>query len=68
MMDYGHQALRMYIKKYTDFSPDWVEDCMHWYGFVLTGEDAHWCYEFDGLPIDKTCGEYDYCTCKDLIE
>jgi hypothetical protein len=45
------------------FSDDWIEDCLHWWGVVLTGEDGHWCYEWDELPIDETCKEYEYCTC-----
>lgn len=23
----------------------------------------HFCYEFDGLAIDKFCPEWDYCSC-----
>ena len=44
-------------------SDDWIEDCMHHHGKVLTGKYAHWCPEFDFLPIDETCFEFEYCTC-----
>lgn len=44
-------------------SQDWIEDSTHWYGYVLEGEFAHWCNEFDGLPIDETCFEFMVCGC-----
>jgi hypothetical protein len=31
---------------------------MYWRGVVLTGKYAHWCDEWDGLPIDETCEEW----------
>lgn len=49
------------------YSDDWIEDCMHWYKKVLTGEKGHWCPEFDDLPIDETCPEFEFCRC-DLSE
>jgi len=36
----------------------WDTDCMHWRGRVLTGRYAHWCYDWDGLPIDETTSEW----------
>lgn len=42
---------------------DWIEDCMKWRGKVLKGEKAHWCYEWDGLPIDETTPEFESCLC-----
>lgn len=41
---------------------DWEIDCLTWRGEVLTGEFSHWCYDWDGLPIDETCGEWP-CAC-----
>jgi hypothetical protein len=41
----------------------WVEDCMRWWGKVLTGDHMHWCYDWDALPIDESCREMDACTC-----
>ena len=29
----------------------------------LTGEFKHFCYEWDGMAIDETCGEFAFCTC-----
>ena len=46
---------------------DWVEDCMFEYGYVLSGENCHWCDDWDYLPIDNTCPEYGYCTCFGLL-
>lgn len=42
---------------------EWKEDCMRYRGVVLTGEKSHWCYEWDGLPVDETTREFDCCTC-----
>ena len=36
----------------------WVDDCMRVRGRVLTGVHAHWCREWDGLPVDETCSEF----------
>lgn len=33
-------------------------DSLHWRGRVLTGRHAHWCVEWDDLPIDETCPEW----------
>lgn len=39
-------------------SPDWHTDCQKWRGRVLTGKHAHWCAEWDHLPMDETCAEW----------
>lgn len=44
-------------------SEQWVTDCRNWYGRVLTGWYAHWCSDWDELPIDWTRGEFVCCTC-----
>lgn len=44
-------------------SQDWIDDCMEFYGEVLIGKYAHWCPEWDGLPIDETCEEFKVCQC-----
>ncbi len=46
---------------------EWQEDCMITYGEVLTGEHCHWCNEWDGLPIDETCSEYEFCPGKEIV-
>ena len=43
-------------------SPEWIEDCMKWRGKVLTGKESHWCYGWDGLPVDETTPEWP-CEC-----
>lgn len=30
----------------------------------LTGVYAHYCYDWDELPIDETCPEFACCTCE----
>jgi len=47
----------------TEPSKDWIEDSMDWWGYVLTGEYAHWCPDWDDLPIDETKKEFICCTC-----
>ena len=42
---------------------EFEEDCMHHYGKVLTGKFKHFCGDFDYLPIDETCHEFQYCHC-----
>lgn len=42
-------------------SQDWIDDCYEWRGHVLIGKQAHWCFEWDGLPIDETCMEWPCC-------
>lgn len=47
-------------------SPDnkeWVEDCMRYRGKILAGEKAHWCADWDGLPVDETTPEFECCGC-----
>lgn len=39
------------------------QDCMHWRGRLLTGKEAHYCHDWDGLPMDETCEEYSSCGC-----
>jgi hypothetical protein len=39
-----------------------VEDCWKWRRALLTGKYAHWCAEWDDLPIDETCAEWP-CEC-----
>lgn len=43
-------------------NPEWITDCRHWRGRVLTGRAAHWCFAWDGLPIDETTLEWP-CEC-----
>lgn len=43
--------------------PDWEHDCKKWRGKVLTGKYAHWCYDWDALPVDETCIEFSSCGC-----
>lgn len=43
----------------------WIEDCERWIGRPLVGDKVHWCFEWDGLPVDETTEEFDVCTCWD---
>jgi hypothetical protein len=44
-------------------SRSWTKDCLAFQGRVLTGDWIHWCYEFDALPIDETCHDFEFCNC-----
>ena len=46
-----------------DFIKIWVKDCFRWHDKVLTGENCHYCPDWDYLPIDDTCMESEACTC-----
>lgn len=34
----------------------------------LTGKYKHYCFEFDGLPVDETMEEFVYCNCVHLTQ
>jgi hypothetical protein len=40
---------------------EWQMDCMLYRGEVLRGQFAHWCFDWDGLPIDESCPEWPCC-------
>lgn len=44
-------------------SEAWSKDCMKYRGRVLTGCFAHWCMDFDCLPVDETTPEWECCNC-----
>ena len=46
-------------------SQEWIDDCATWRGETLTGVKAHWCHDWDGLPVDETCIEFTCCHCCD---
>lgn len=50
------------MKKFVE-EPEWIADCLKWRSRVLVGEKAHWCHDWDGLPIDETTEEIEYCGC-----
>jgi hypothetical protein len=49
-----------------DYLPrsDWDWDCRRWHSRVLVGKMRHWCPDWDYLPIDETCSEFEACTCE----
>ena len=42
---------------------DWELDCIRWHGIVLVGDAKHWFPDWDDLPIDETCPEFECCCC-----
>lgn len=56
-------GVRQIEKTFKDIAADWVKDCVYWRGRILRGPDAHWCNDWDGLPIDATTPEYGCCSC-----
>lgn len=51
------------VKTVKPYSTQWAVDCISWWGHVLVGKHAHWCDEWDELPIDETCKEWP-CGCR----
>lgn len=47
---------------------EFEEDCMLFYRKILTGKYKHYCPDWDFLPIDETCPEFNCCTCPDPKE
>lgn len=47
---------------------EWELDCIRWQGRVLTGAQAHWCPDWDYLPIDETTPEHEACTCGPVVQ
>ena len=43
---------------------DFEEDCLHFHGQILTGKYKHYCPDFDFLPMDETCWEFEFCLCE----
>lgn len=37
---------------------EWVIDCLRWRGDELMGKYCHWCFDWDGLPVDETTPEW----------
>jgi hypothetical protein len=47
----------------------WDKDTTHFYGKPLENTKwAHWCHEWDGLPLNETLGEFYYCRCFEETE
>lgn len=46
-----------------DFEKIWARDCFRWHDRYLTGQKRHYCPDWDFLPIDETCMEFEACTC-----
>ena len=43
----------------------WDDECEMTHGRVLRGKFKHWCHsEWDGMPIDETCKEFEVCHCE----
>lgn len=46
---------------------EWEVDCLKFRGVVLRGKYAHWCVDWDSLPMDETCSEWP-CACADDLK
>jgi len=42
---------------------DFCAECLKTYGEILKGEKAHLCPDWDFLPIDENCDEFEACLC-----
>lgn len=59
--------LNMPVMRWSDLfgsaSLSWVQDAYSWRGHAMLGKYAHWCQEWDDLPVDETTEEWASCTC-----
>ncbi len=46
----------------------WKAESFRWRGRILEGEAAHWCADWDYLPIDEICPEWPCACAAELIE
>lgn len=44
------------------------KECIKWRGKKLIGKYAHWCDEWDSLPVDETTSEFSCCVCNIQFE
>ena len=51
------------MKRDADQQHFWEFECAKWRGRVLRGPDAHYCCDWDFLPVDATTPEYSCCVC-----
>lgn len=55
-------------KTHIDDVAQWQRDCLHWRGRVLMGRFAHYCGDWDGLPVDETTpDELECCSCNVIV-
>lgn len=47
-----------------EFQKIWAHQCLKWQDKILTGKMCHYCPDWDYLPIDETCMEYEACNCE----
>lgn len=48
-----------------DSKKEFCADFVYWYRREPAGDERtwHWCQSWDGLPIDSTCEEFEFCDC-----
>ena len=54
--------------KTADLLDLWEGDCIKWRGRILTGKQKHYCWDYDGLPVDETTGEKCHCFDQDRMD
>lgn len=40
------------------------KECIREHGSILIGRFRHYCYDWDELPVDETCEEFEACCCE----
>ena len=45
-------------RQMTEPSPEFIEDSLRYRGRALRGVYAHWCPDWDFLPMDESCVEW----------
>jgi hypothetical protein len=41
----------------------WEKNCLFEHGVILMGNKRHYCYDWDLMPIDETCAQFECCSC-----
>jgi hypothetical protein len=44
-------------------SSEWKKACLKTHGKLLNGKQSHYCWDWDCMPVDETCVEFECCTC-----
>ena len=56
----------LFLKSRNIKMSEFEKECYRWHGRKLEGHYAHYCPDWDYLPIDDTCVEFQSCTCPKL--
>lgn len=59
-----HPVIREWLEEENNEMEDIEEQVFN----TLQGKYKHYCWDWDGMAIDETCPEFEYCLCYDAAE